>query len=247
VLANPANSPGEGERTETRVRTASTKVTEAEFAELDAFASQPGQSVSEWIRQTILSEARSQRNSATTSHLFTELVGIQLLLINTLGPLIRGRTDDGGPSQRNPSACAIHKIAKSPRTAGQEIEYGGADRMTTVQQWGRKESIIWPPRGFYYSYAAIFLAVVMSSLLMYVHFRFSFSPLEKYYVPYYIRTELAGFFRSTGMYQLVSNGQKTGTALKRRHVRLCSPALHSRFHKSLPDKIQPHPRLDITI
>ena len=90
MLANPTNSLVEGERTEMRVRTASTKVTEAEFAELDAFASQRGQSVSEWIRQTILAEARSQRNTATTSHLFTELVGIQLLLINTLGPLIRG-------------------------------------------------------------------------------------------------------------------------------------------------------------
>ena len=90
MLANPTNSLGEGERTEMRVRTASTKVTEAEFAELDAFASQRGQSVSEWIRQTILAEARSQRSTATTAHLFTELVGIQLLLINTLGPLIRG-------------------------------------------------------------------------------------------------------------------------------------------------------------
>ena len=90
MLANPTNSLAEGERTEMRVRTASTKVTESEFAELDAYASQRGQSVSEWIRQTILAEARSQRNTATTAHLFTELVGIQLLLINTLGPLIRG-------------------------------------------------------------------------------------------------------------------------------------------------------------
>jgi len=90
VLTNPTNSPAEGERTEMRVRTASTKVTEAEFAELDAYASQRGQSVSEWIRQTLLAEARNQRNTATTVHLFTELIGIQLLLINTLGPLIRG-------------------------------------------------------------------------------------------------------------------------------------------------------------
>ena len=90
MLTNPTNPPGESERAEMRVRTASTKVTEAEFAQLDAFASQRGQSVSEWIRQTILAEARSQRNTATTVHLFTELVGIQMLLINTLGPLIRG-------------------------------------------------------------------------------------------------------------------------------------------------------------
>lgn len=35
-------------------------------------------------------------------------------------------------------------------------------------------------------------------------FLFSFSPPEKYYVPYYIRTELVGLFRPTGMYQLVN-------------------------------------------
>jgi hypothetical protein len=90
VLANPTKSPCQGERAEMRVKTASTKVTEAEFTELEAFASQHGQSVSEWIRQTLLGEVRSQRNSPTTFHLFTELVGIQLLLLNTLGPLIRG-------------------------------------------------------------------------------------------------------------------------------------------------------------
>jgi hypothetical protein len=85
--ANPANA---GERTELRAKTASTKITDNEFAELEAFASQRGQSVSEWIRQTLLSEVRNPRNSTTTFHVFTELIGIQLLLINTLGPLLRG-------------------------------------------------------------------------------------------------------------------------------------------------------------
>lgn len=88
-MVGQANSPGT-EQPELRARTASTKVTDSEFAELDAFASQRGQSISEWIRQTLLSEVRNQRNSATTVHVFTELIGIQLLLMNTLGPLIRG-------------------------------------------------------------------------------------------------------------------------------------------------------------
>ena len=88
MLVGQANSPGT-EQPELRARTASTKVTDSEFAELDAFASQRGQSISEWIRQTLLSEVRNQRNSATTVHVFTELIGIQLLLMNTLGPLIR--------------------------------------------------------------------------------------------------------------------------------------------------------------
>src|SRR5947208_6272332 len=75
--------------------------------------------------------------------------------------------------------------------------------MPTVQEWGRKESIIWPPRGFYFTYGAIFLAVVVTGFLMYVRFQFSLSPLEQYYLPYYIRTETAGILRPTGMYQLV--------------------------------------------
>jgi hypothetical protein len=75
--------------------------------------------------------------------------------------------------------------------------------MNTVQQWGRKESLIWPPRGFYYTYGAIFLAVVATGFLTYVHLHFSLSPLEQYYLPYYIRTEAAGMFRPTGMYRLV--------------------------------------------
>lgn len=89
MLVGQANSSGT-EQPELRARTASTKVTDSEFAELEAFASQRGQSISEWIRQTLLSEVRNQRNSATTVHVFTELIGIQLLLMNTLGPLIRG-------------------------------------------------------------------------------------------------------------------------------------------------------------
>src|SRR5580700_12161764 len=73
-----------------RTRTASTKVTEAEFHELGSFATAQGQSVSEWIRQTLLTEARGERGSAMNLHIFTELVGIQMLLMGTLEPLLRG-------------------------------------------------------------------------------------------------------------------------------------------------------------
>ena len=78
------------EKAELRIRTASTKLTEAEFVELECFAYQRGQSVSEWVRQTLLNEARNQGDSAMSLHIFAELVGIQLLLMNTLGPLLRG-------------------------------------------------------------------------------------------------------------------------------------------------------------
>ena len=75
--------------------------------------------------------------------------------------------------------------------------------MTTVQQWGRKESIIWPPRGFYYTYGAIFLALVFAGFLMYARYSFGLSPLEQYYLPYYLRTESAALMHPASMYQLV--------------------------------------------
>ena len=78
------------QKRERRTRTASAKVTASEFAELESYAYQQGQSVSEWIRQTLLKEVRTQRNGSLNHHIFTELVGIQLLLINTIAPLIRG-------------------------------------------------------------------------------------------------------------------------------------------------------------
>jgi hypothetical protein len=75
--------------------------------------------------------------------------------------------------------------------------------MTTVQQWGRNESVIWPPRGFYYTYGAILLAVVATGFLVYVHFDFALSSLQRYYMRYYLRTGTTGLTRATSMYQLV--------------------------------------------
>ena len=75
--------------------------------------------------------------------------------------------------------------------------------MSKVQKWGREESIIWPPRGFYYTYGAIFLALLVAGFLVYVRFAFGLSPLEKYYLPYYLRTDTAGLMHQRSEYQLI--------------------------------------------
>ena len=90
--------------------------------------------------------------------------------------------------------------------------------MARVQKWGREESFIWPPRGFYYTYGAVFVAVVLAGFLSYVRFTFGLSPLEKYYLPYYVRTATLGQFRKASEYQLiyVLNAQReTRVALDR--------------------------------
>jgi hypothetical protein len=72
-----------------RDRTVSTKLTEAEFAQVERLAGDRGQWISEWVRDVLLDVARDsepQRQKAT----FAELQAIRLLLINTLEPLLRG-------------------------------------------------------------------------------------------------------------------------------------------------------------
>src|SRR5450432_4497010 len=81
--------------------------------------------------------------------------------------------------------------------------------MPAVQQWGRKESIIWPPRRYLYTLGALFLSLVMTGFFVYVRFQYGLSPLERYYLPYYLRSEMAGFTRPASTYQLlyVSDGR----------------------------------------
>jgi hypothetical protein len=72
-----------------RDRTVSTKLTEAEFAQVERLASGRGQWISEWVRGVLLDAVRDsepQRQRAT----FAELQALRLLLINTLEPLLRG-------------------------------------------------------------------------------------------------------------------------------------------------------------
>jgi type IV secretory pathway TraG/TraD family ATPase VirD4 len=81
--------------------------------------------------------------------------------------------------------------------------------MPTVQQWGRRESVIWPPRGYLYTLGASFLALIATGLFVYVRFQYGLSPLERYYLPYYVRSEAAGLTHPTSTYQLlyVSDGK----------------------------------------
>jgi hypothetical protein len=75
--------------------------------------------------------------------------------------------------------------------------------MTNIYKWGRNESVIWPPHGPVYSWAAVFACTFLLALFMYLCFRFTLSPLQQYYLPYYLRSEMAGAMRPAGKYQLL--------------------------------------------
>jgi hypothetical protein len=73
-----------------RTKTIGVRVTEQEYVALEAEAWKAGKTVADWARDQILGPAGIHSAGPLDEHLFTELVGIQLLLMNTLGPLLRG-------------------------------------------------------------------------------------------------------------------------------------------------------------
>src|SRR5580693_3421145 len=77
-------------------------------------------------------------------------------------------------------------------------------------KWGRKETIIWPPRKPIYTLGALVLAAIATGLFVYLRFTFGMTPLEKYYLPLYLKTEITGSVRPAGQYQLlfVSDGKR---------------------------------------
>jgi hypothetical protein len=73
-----------------RTRTVSTRVTETEYVALQEQAWSTGKTVCDWVRECIAQQLKKGSTTKLEEYLFTELVGIQLLLMNTLGPLLRG-------------------------------------------------------------------------------------------------------------------------------------------------------------
>ena len=73
-----------------RSRNLSTKLTTNEAKAVEEAASRAGKTPSEWARDLLLRSAVIGSQTQMEMHIFTELVGIQMLLMNTLEPLLRG-------------------------------------------------------------------------------------------------------------------------------------------------------------
>jgi type IV secretory pathway TraG/TraD family ATPase VirD4 len=84
--------------------------------------------------------------------------------------------------------------------------------MPNVQQWGRRESIIWPPRGYLYTLGAFFLACIAAGFFIYLRFEYGLSALERYYLPYYVRSEIGGFAHPGNAYRMLrlTDGRSLG-------------------------------------
>ena len=68
----------------------STKLTESEVKAIEEAASRVGKTPSEWARDLLLRNTSIDIRSEMEMHIFTELIGIQMLLMGSLEPLLRG-------------------------------------------------------------------------------------------------------------------------------------------------------------
>jgi len=73
-----------------RNRILSARFMENEYAALENLAWSKGMTLADWVRSVLLHSLEDPGQAQMEMHIFTELVGIQMLLMNTLEPLLRG-------------------------------------------------------------------------------------------------------------------------------------------------------------
>jgi hypothetical protein len=75
---------------ESRTQSIATRFTRTEDKALLKKAAANGQNLREWAREVLLRADGAANRAGLEMHIFAELVGIQMLLMDTLEPLLRG-------------------------------------------------------------------------------------------------------------------------------------------------------------
>lgn len=73
-----------------RNRILSARFSEGEYADLEKRAWANGMTLGDWVRETLLDALQAVDPQAVQAHIFTELIAIQMLMMNALEPLLRG-------------------------------------------------------------------------------------------------------------------------------------------------------------
>ena len=73
-----------------RTKTLGVRLSEADYAAMEQKAWRAGKSLADWARDILERGLRGNHSRSLETHIFTELVAIQLLLMNGLEPLLHG-------------------------------------------------------------------------------------------------------------------------------------------------------------
>ncbi len=74
----------------------------------------------------------------------------------------------------------------------------------TTTQWGRKETIVRPLHSPIYSYGATFVAILVTCVFVYLYSTVVLTPLQRWYLPLYVRTGVVGMVHKADKYQLLA-------------------------------------------
>ena len=75
--------------------------------------------------------------------------------------------------------------------------------MMNTPKWGRKETIIFPPHSPIYTYGAVFFALILTGMFVYLRFSRGQTPLQQFYTPIYARSAAGSVFNGSHKYQLL--------------------------------------------
>ena len=75
-----------------------------------------------------------------------------------------------------------------------------------ASQWGRKETIIWPPHAPIMSYSALAIALLCTLFFIWERLNFSMSPLQQSYITEYVTSQAGSGFNAHENYRLVCLG-----------------------------------------
>ena len=99
-----------------RSQSVGTKLTPDEERQILVAAEADGKAPSEWARDLLLRGAVASNRGEMEMHLFTELVGIQMLLMNALDPLLRGEK-----MTQEELAALYRRVQATKTTQAQEL------------------------------------------------------------------------------------------------------------------------------
>jgi hypothetical protein len=73
-----------------RIKSIATRLTEAEFAEVESAAASAGEKVAEWLRDAALAQTRAVGDEKTNSILLAEVMGMRALMLNLFAKASEG-------------------------------------------------------------------------------------------------------------------------------------------------------------
>ena len=101
---------------EPRTQSIATRFTRSEERALLARAEANGQNLREWARDVLLRATVDESRGEMEMHIFTELVGIQMLLMSALDPLLRGEK-----MTQEQLAALYRRVQTTKATRAQEL------------------------------------------------------------------------------------------------------------------------------